>query len=133
MKKELRQMNLERLKNYKDVFYLVILERYKILPLISTLSAALVGLIMQGTDFVKIKSLALISFIVLLILIPLSVFGILYQLERDAERLKKKIENILEPEKSSPETSNLMSVFPWIVYIFFVIAITLFILSFFSF
>jgi len=129
---ELRQMNLERLKNYKDVLYAAILERYKILPLISTLSAALVGLVIQGTDFVKIKSLAFISFVTLLILIPLSVFGILYQLGRDIENLAEKIENILEPRKPSTKTSNFMSIFPWIIYVLFLIAIILIILSFFN-
>jgi len=130
---ELRQMNLERLRNYGNALYAVIFERYKILPLISTLSAALVGLVIQGTDFVKIKSLAFISFIILLILIPLSVFGILYQLGRDAEHLAEKIEGILsEPKKSSIRVSNFISIFPWIVYVLFLVAIILFILSFFN-
>ena len=129
---ETRQMNLERLRNYSNALYTVIIERYKILPLISTLSAALVGLVIQGTDFVKIKSLAFISFIALLILIPLSVFGILYQLGRDAEHLAEKIENILQPTKSSGNTSGFMSIFPWIVYVVFLTAIILFILSFFN-
>ena len=125
-------MNLERLENYKDALYAIILERYKILPLISTLSAALVGLVIQGTDFIKIRSLAFISFITLLILIPLSVFGILYQLGRDAENLGEKIENILEPRKPSVRASNFMGIFPWVVYVFFLISIILIILSFFN-
>ncbi len=129
---EIRQMNLERLRNYKDALYAVIIERYKILPLISTLSAALVGLIIQGTDFVKIKIVAFISFIALLILIPISVFGILYQLGRDAEHLAEKIENILQQTKSPRGTSGFMSIFPWIVYVLFLISIVLFILSFFN-
>jgi len=130
---EQRQMNLERLRNYKDALYAVILERYKILPLISTLSAALVGLVIQGTDFVKIKSIAFISFIILLVLIPLSMFGILYQLGRDAEHLTEKIEGILlESKKSSVKALNFISIFPWIVYVLFLVAIILFILSFFN-
>lgn len=129
---ELRQMNLERLKNYKDALYVVILERYKILPFISTLSAALVGLVIQGTDFVKIKSIAFISFVFLLILIPISVFGILYQLGRDAEHLAGKIENILQPTKPPREMSNFMNIFPWIIYVLFLISIVLFVLSFFN-
>lgn len=124
---------LERLRNYKDALYTVIIERYKILPLISTLSAVLIGLIIQGTDFVKIKNVAFISFIILLTLIPLSVFGILYQLGRDTERLSKKIEDILSKTKKLPATeSNFISIFPWIIYVLFLIAIILFILSFFN-
>lgn len=129
---ETRQMNLERLRNYSNALYTVIIERYKILPLISTLSAALVGLVVQGTDFVKIKSLAFISFVTLLLLIPISVFGILYQLGRDAEYLAEKIENILQPTKAHGGSSDFMSIFPWIVYVLFLIAIILFILSFFN-
>lgn len=129
---ELRQMNLERLRNYSSALYAVIFERYKILPLISTLSAALVGLVIQGTDLVKVKALAFISFITLLILIPLSILGILYQLGRDAENLSEKIENILQPTKSPTKTTNFISIFPWIVYVLFLIAITMFILSFFN-
>lgn len=128
---ELRQMNLERLGNYSHALYAVILERYKVLPLISTLSAVLVGLIIQGTDLVKIKILAFISFVILLVLIPLSVFGILYQLERDIKNLANKIENILQTANSPANTSNFISIFPWIVYSFFLVAIILVILSFF--
>lgn len=129
---ELRKMNLERLKNYGPVLYAIIFERYKILPLISTLSAALVGLVIQDTDLVKIKVLAFISFVTLLILIPLSIFGILYQLGCDAENLGEKIENILEPRKSLARTSNFMSIFPWVVYGIFSVAIIFIILSFFN-
>ncbi len=129
---ELRQMNLERLRNYSSALYAVIFERYKILPLISTLSAALVGLVIQGTDLVKIKSLAFISFIILLILIPLSIFGILYQLGRDVENLSDKIKNILQPTKSPVRTASFISIFPWIVYVLFLVAIILIILSFFN-
>lgn len=130
---ELRKMNLERLRNSGSVLYTIIFERYKILPLISTLSAALVGLVIQGTDLVKIKVLAFISFITLLILIPLSIFGILYQLGCDAKNLGEKIENILEPRKSLARTSNFMSTFPWVVYGIFLVAIIFIILSFFNF
>ena len=130
---EQRQMNLERSKNYSHALYSAIIERYKILPLISTLSAALVGLVIQGTDLVKINILAFISFITLLILIPLSVFGILYQLGDDIKSLADKIDNILQPTKLSVKTSSLMSILPWVVYVLFLMAIILFILSFFNF
>ena len=125
-------MNMKRLENYSNALYLAIIERYKVLPLISTLSAALVGLAMQSTTLVKTADLATIALFMLIALIPISVFGILYQLGRDVEHLAEKIETILEPTRSSVKTSNFISIFPWIVYVLFLIAIVLFILSFFK-
>ena len=89
---------LERIKNYANALYQVILERYRILPLIGTLSAAFVGLVIQNTTLVKTTDLAFIALCILIALIPISIFGILYQLGRDAENLGEKIENILEED-----------------------------------
>lgn len=130
MNENKQQTNIERLKNYSDALYRVILERYKILLQISTLSVALVGLVTQATNLVKVKNLALISFIILLALIPLSVFGILYQLGCDAKILSERIESISQPTKNQTETNNFMNIFPWIIFFFFSISIVLVILSF---
>lgn len=128
---ELKQMNLERLRNYSTALYSAIIERYKVLPLISTLAAALVGLTIQGTELIKIQSLAFISFVILLLLIPLSVFATLYQLEIDIKNLADRIENtrLISKERAA---QNFMSIFPWMLFFFFSIAIILMILSFFN-
>lgn len=129
---EIKQMNLERLRNYGNALYLVIIERYRVLPLISTLSAALVGLTIQSTELIKIQTLALISFIILLLLIPLSVFTTLYQLGRDVENLADRIKNISQPTGNQMGNTSFISIFPWILFFLFSIAIILMILSFFN-
>jgi len=133
MPRDEQEMDLERLKNYSNALYLVIIERYKVLPLISTLSAALVGLAIQNTNIIKTGDLATIALFILIALIPISVFGILYQLERDIEHLAEKIETISEQTRYPIKTSNFISIFPWIIYVLFLIAIIIFILSFFKF
>lgn len=130
---EIRQMNMmERLKNYSNALYLVIIERYKVLPLISTLSAALVGLSIQSTTLVKTADLALIALLMLIALIPISVFGILYQLGRDAEVLATRIKNLPNGLTQEQSTPSFMGIFPWVVYVIFLGAIILFLLSFFE-
>lgn len=132
IEQEEKQMQLKRIENYSHALYLVVIERYKVLPLISTLSAALVGLVIQNTELIKIRSLALISLIILLILIPLSVFAILYQLESDIKNIADRIENVSQPGKNPITNTNFISIFPWIIFFFFSIAIILAILSFFD-
>ncbi len=129
---ETQKMNIERLRNYSNALYSAVTERYKILPLISTLSAALVGLVIQHTELVKTQTLVFISLIIFLILIPLSVFVALYQSGQDIEILADRIENILLPIKNQKEDSNFIIIFPWILFFFFSIAIVLMILSFFN-
>jgi len=124
---------LERIKNYANALYQVILERYRILPLISTLSAAFVGLVIQNTTLVKTADLAFIALCILIALIPISIFGILYQLGRDAEILTIRIRNIHNEVKQGQDTSSFMGIFPWVVYVIFLIAIILVLLSFFKF
>lgn len=129
---EIRQVNMKRLENYSNALYLVIVERYKVLPLISTLSAALVSLALQGTTLVKTTDLAIIALFMLIALIPVSLFGILYQLGRDAEVLATRIKNIPNETMQEQSTSGFMRIFPWIVYVIFLVAIILVLLSFFN-
>lgn len=126
-------LKLERIRNYANALYQVVLERYRILPLISTLSAAFVGLAMQNTALVKTSDLAFIALCILISLIPISIFGILYQLDRDSELLEKKIISISSGVKPEESTSTLIKTFPWIIYVIFLIAIILILLSFFEF
>ena len=134
---KIQQMNLKRVDNYGSLLYSIILERYKVLPLISTLSSVLIGLVIQGTDLVKVQSLAFISFIIFLILIPLSVFAILYQLSKDFAQIVNRLENIRKEFNSQqvdgqPKAINLTGLFLWILFYFFSLAIILFVLSFFD-
>lgn len=124
---ETRQMNLERLRNYSHALYAVIIERYKILPLISTLSAAVVGLIIQSATLVKTADLAFIALFMLIALIPISVFGILYQSGHDIEALATKIKNLPDGTNRERDASDFMG----ICYVIFLIAIILLLLSFF--
>ena len=129
---ELRQMNLERLRNYSGAMYSAIIERYRVLPLISTLSAALVSLTIQSTELIKIQSLAFIAFVILLLLIPLSVFATLYQSGRDIESLADRIKNILQPTGNQTGNTNFIGTFTWFLFFLFSVAIILMILSFFD-
>lgn len=125
---KLKEMNLERLRNYSNALYQVIFERYRVLPLISTLSSALVGLTIQNSELIKVQFLAFISFVTFLILIPLSVYATLYQLGKDTEHLSNKIENVCQRTENQTKNTN----FVGIIFFFFWIAIVLFILSLFD-
>lgn len=129
---KIQKMNVERLQNYSDALYKVIFERYKIFPQISTLSSALIVLVMQATDLVKTKSLALVSLIILLSLIPISLFSILSQLGENANVLSERIENILQSSINSSKINNFWGFSPWIIFFFFPVAIILIILSLFN-
>jgi hypothetical protein len=129
---ELRQMNIERLRNYGSALYNVIIERYKVLPTISTISSALAVFIFQGTTLIQTRILAHISLVILLILIPLSIFGTLYQLGKDADHVAENIKNLLHNSASDIKNVDFFNPFLWILFFFFSMAIILMILSFFN-
>ena len=104
---EIRQMLLEEIKNYGGALYSVASERYKILPLISTISAALVGLLIQSNILIKHRELAFVALIILLILMPISIFFHLFQLDQTNIYLQKKLKNIGKIDQNNPKINNL--------------------------
>lgn len=125
----IRQMNLERVKNYGNALYIVANERYKILPLISTVSAALIGLLIQGNILIKHRELAFIALIILLLLIPISIFVNLFQLDQTNVYLQKKLKNIGKIDQNTPKLNSLPYWFPYFLLIIFWSSIILVILS----
>lgn len=127
-----RQMNLERIKNYASALYIAVVERYKILPLISTISATLVGLLIQSNMLIKTRYLSFISLIILLLLIPISMFTLLYQLDQDRRALTDRITNILNPEPNNNIKDGAAGWFLYFLFGMFSLAIILIVLSFFA-
>lgn len=124
------ELELQRLLSLNELLGSVILERYKVLPLISTLSAALTGFIILNSQSVQIKWLALAAFIIMLLLMPLSVALLLHRLEQDAAHIANKMkESFTENRPESSPTG--IDANPWILWLFFFMAIVFLIISFF--
>ena len=124
------ELELQRVMQLHQMQVSVILERYKILPQRSTLSAALIGLITFNGDFIKIQWLSLLAFIIMLLLIPFSIALLLYQLERDVEHIDTQIKRSFLDTPDVSGHTNPMGPLLWILWLFFFVSITFLIISF---
>ncbi len=92
------QLNLRRHAVYAEMVKNAVWERYKLLPSISSLAATLLVVatfnenLLQLTDFVKIL------LAILLLLIPTSLIGFLYELNASEDHAYKKMEEIASDE-----------------------------------
>ncbi|XOB46618.1 MAG: hypothetical protein ACKKMV_00325 [Candidatus Nealsonbacteria bacterium] len=137
--KEKNKLEIESIKTRGDLLFKIIFERYKILPLISTLSVALLVLSTINERLIKNFLFFKASLIMLILLIPASVFVFLTSLKKEEETIARRIEEIgkqienpspkLNKEKGFLESLLLWS--PWIITELLTIGIFWFILSLF--
>lgn len=127
------------------MLFKIILERYKILLLVSTLSATLLVLSTINEKLIKNFLIFKLSLTILVLLIPVSVFAFLISLKRDEEKLANRIDEIgkrvVEPKKEPKKSDDrnkksfwelLLLWIPWIITGLLAVGIVCFILSLFS-
>lgn len=92
--KEKREMNLKRLEIFHQLLRNSVFERYKLLPQISALSATLLIVATFNEKLLPLTNYVRVLLIILLALIPISLIGYLWELERAEKHSFKNIKRL---------------------------------------
>jgi len=82
-------MDLRRLEIFHELLRDSVWERYKLLPQVSALSATLLVVATFGENLLPLTICVRVLLIVLLVFIPISLIGYLYEFEQAEEHAKK--------------------------------------------
>lgn len=109
--KEKREMNLKRLEIFHQLLHDSVFERYKLLPQISALSATLLVVATFNEKLLPLTNCVRILLIILLVLIPISLIGYLWELERAEEHAHKNIKLIRDEQETIDQKQNLITAY----------------------
>lgn len=111
-----RDMNLKRLEVFHQLLHDSVFERYKLLPQISALSATLLVVATFNEKLLPLTNCVRVSLIILLILIPLSLTGYLWELKRAEEHSSENIKRLGDGQETIQQNRNLFTAYlPWFV------------------
>ena len=115
-KKDKREMNLKRLEIFHQSLRDAVLERYKLLPHISALSATLLVVATFNEKLLPLTSYVRILMIILLALIPVSLIGYIWELKRAEEHSSENIKRIGDGQDTIQQNRNSLTAYlPWFV------------------
>lgn len=108
-----QEIKEKRLDNFRDVLMHAVRERYNLLPQISALAATLL-VIATFTNVIQLTSFVRFLIVVLLLLIPVSLWGYLIALNQEEERAKKGLDELVNKKLTDKIKSNIfLAYLPW--------------------
>jgi len=115
-KKDKREMNLKRLEIFHQSLRDAVLERYKLLPHISALSATLLVVATFNEKLLPLTGCVRILLIILLALIPISLIGYVLELKHAEEHSSENIKRIGDGQDTIQQNRNSLTAYlPWFV------------------
>lgn len=127
-----KEIEMEKIKTRANLLFKIIFERYKTLPLISTLLVALLVISAISEKLIKNFLFFKTSLIILLLLIPISIFAFLASLKKEEGAIARRIRDPNHKSGIKKDFfSSLLLWSPWIITGVLTIAIFWFILSLF--
>lgn len=114
-----KEIQWKRLKSFFDLLNKSIWERFKVLPLISSLSAMLLIIATFNKELIPLTFFVRWLIVILLSLIPISLFGYLVELRNAENHALRRIDEITEGElkeeiKKRTE-GKFIAYLPWLV------------------
>ena len=123
-------MSLKRLEIFHELLRDSVWERYKLLPQISALLATLLVVATFNEKLLPLTNYVRALLVILLVLIPISLIGYLWELERAEKHAYKNIQKIDDGQKTIGQKQNLVTAYlPKFVVIVISIVIFFVILS----
>jgi len=105
----------EQYKVQKEILFTAIRERFKVLPTISALAATLLVVATFNPELILVTSFVKVILAMLLLIIPISLFGYLWELKMAEDKAVKWFEKYGKVgEKSCFE--SILAYLPWIVF-----------------
>ena len=128
--KDKREMNLKRLEIFHQSLRDAVLERYKLLPHISALSATLLVVATFNEKLLPLTGCVRILLIILLALIPISLIGYVLELKHAEEHSSENIKRIGDGQDTIQQGRNSLTAhLPWFVTAVISVVIIFIILS----
>lgn len=118
----------EEYKVQKEILFTAIRGRFEILPIISVLSGALLVVATFNSELIPISILVKIILAVFLLIIPLSLFGYLWELKKAEDKAIKWFEQFAEFDNKRSHIETILAYFPWIMFCTISLAIMLIII-----
>lgn len=130
----IQEAKKEMLRNYNSVLNELIFERYRILSVISAIAFALLGISIPSFNdsLMKSKSLALLSIAIIIGVALIGLGRYIFLTRKDIEKISQKEKESQTKDLTQPLKIKKCNQDYWveILYIFLIIAILIFILSF---
>ena len=128
--KEKREMNLKRLEIFHQLLHDSVFERYKLLPQISALSATLLVVATFNQELLPLTNCVRFLLIILLVLIPISLVGYLWELERAEKHASENIKRLGDGLETMQQSRNSFTAYLPRFVIAIISVVTIFIISF---
>jgi len=120
----------EQFRVQKEILFTAIRERFKVLPTISALAATLLVVATFNSELIPITDFVKIILAILLSIIPVSLFGYLWELKKAEDKAVKWFEQYGKLDKRS-YFEYILAYLPWIVFcIFSLIIVSIIVLIF---
>ena len=105
----------EQFRVQKEILFTAIRERFKVLPTISALAATLLVVATFNSELIPITDFVKIILAILLSIIPVSLFGYLWELKKAEDKAVKWFEQYGKLDKRS-YFEYILAYLPWIVF-----------------
>ena len=120
----------EQFRVQKEILFTAIRERFKVLPTISALAATLLVVATFNSELIPITDFVKIILAILLSIIPVSLFGYLWELKKAEDKAVKWFEQYGKLDKRS-YFEYILAYLRWIVFcIFSLIIVSIIVLIF---
>lgn len=105
----------EQFRLQKEVLFTAIRERFKVLPTISALAATLLVVATFNGELIPITTFVKIILAILLLIIPISLFGYLWELKKAEDKAVLWFEKYSKMSERS-FFESILAYLPWIVF-----------------
>lgn len=112
----------EQFRVQKEILFTAIRERFKVLPTISALAATLLVVATFNPKLILVTAFVKVILSILLLIIPISLFGYLWELKNAEDKAVKWFEKYGKINERS-SFDSILAYLPWIV--FYVLSFTI--------
>jgi|SRR3989344_1969919 len=109
------EVEKEQFRLQKEILFTAIRERFKILPTISALAATLLVVATFNPNLILVTDFVKIILAILLLIIPISLFGYLWELKMAEDKAIKWFEKYGKLNERS-YFESILAYLPWIVF-----------------
>lgn len=111
------EVEKEQFRLQKEILFTAIRERFKVLPTISALAATLLVVATFNPDLILVTAFVKIILATLLLIIPVSLFGYLWELKIAEDKAVKWFEKYGKINERN-RFESILAYLPWIVFCF---------------
>lgn len=110
-----KEAEKEQFRVHKEILFTAIRERFQVLPTISALAATLLVVATFNPELILVTTFVKVILAILLLIIPFSLFGYLWELKKAEDKAIKWFERFGELDKRS-HFETILAYLPWIMF-----------------